>query len=396
MIIMRTLKRLSLAITVAATLASGAVVAGPLPVYNGPAINLASPACLSIGDGVGCSLPLLNVLAGFAPTRQTDAVPPGYVLPTPQGALAPYIVLQAGGGAPNNGDLTQVPLRVEDGFKSNDGGSDSFRATGRTSTLLGNMSDPGNNALVSGLGASADLPGTWDVGLQWLIGALTVNGDRRQIMVGFDYNQPQNATTSLNYWALITVRDLQDSTRDVNYEIRSNPTNTPYNAFSTGKTIDSKPASTDFATVNGVTCVSTSGPESPPILPLPGGNCPAGYEIKVDNAQSTANTEIVAFLPELSSRLESLFGDGYDVISVRMAFGCFGGTAGGGISPGSAADYLSDGGVTRQCESGGFGDVFLLAGAPEQRRVPEPATLSLMLLACVSLLAGVAMRRRRM
>lgn len=380
------------ALAVAASLMSGMAFADPIPVYEGPAINIASPACLSIGDGVGCSLPLLNYLAGYAGTRQTDATPPGYVIPTPQGALAPYIVLQAGGGAPDNSDLTTLPLRVEDGFKSNDGGSDDFRATGKTSTLLGNMNDPGNNALVSGLGAGADLPGTWDVGIDWLIKALTIDGLRRQIMIGFDYNQAQSSTTSLNYWALITVRDLQSVQTDVNYEIRSNPTNTAYDAFSTGKTRDSKPASTDFAVVNGVTCVDTNGSEGIPILPQPGGSCPAGYEVTLNNAQSTATTEIAAFIPELSARLELYRALGYDVISVRMAFGCFGGTPGGSFNPG--LDYLSDAGATSNCENGGFGDVFLLAGAPETL-IPEPATLSLMLLACVSLFAGAALKRRK-
>ena len=142
-------------------------------------------------------------------------------------------------------------------------------------------------------------------------------------MIGFDYNQPQNATTSLNYWALITVRDADGNLANINYEIRSDTGLSPY-AFSTTKTINSKPNSTDFSTVNGVTCIDSTDTMVPPILPITGGQCPAGYNVHIDNAQSTADTEIVAFMPELNTGLEGFLALGYDTISVRMLFGCFG------------------------------------------------------------------------
>lgn len=350
--------------------AAGAVSAAPLPIYEGPTINLQSDACLALGDAYGCSLPLSNYLAGMNPT--TTTANGGYVLPTPQGALAPYIVLQAGGGAPDNSDQTDP--QVEDGFKSNDGGSDDFRATGSTSTTIGNMTNPNNN-LLGGLGSGADLPGTWDVGLDWLIGALTIDGIRRELMIGFDYNQPQNALTSLDYWALVTVRDLSGALADVNYEIRSYPGMDPY-SFTTDKTINSKPSASDFSVVNGVTCIDENGSQAVPVLPQPGGSCPSGYEVTIDNAQSTANTEIVAFLPELNAGLEGFRTSGYDVISVRMLFGCFGGTPQGSFTPGIG--YLSGDGATTNCEGGGFADVFLLAGAPFENRVPEPGSLALL------------------
>ena len=188
----------------------------------------------------------------------TTKVPTGYVIPTPQGAsgLDPYIVLQAGGGAYDNTSPYGATSSIEDGFKANDGTNDSFRATGQTSTLAGNMSDPDNN----GITAAQDLLGTWDVSLNSLINALSPDV-RRELMIGFDYNQPQNgSTTSLNYWALITVRDADGNLVDINYEIRSDTGLSPY-AFSTTKTIDSKPNSTDFSTVNGVTCIDTNGSE---------------------------------------------------------------------------------------------------------------------------------------
>jgi hypothetical protein len=369
-----------------AAMGAGSVNAATLPVYEGPAIDYnSSPACLAIGDGIGCSLPLLNYFAALDPKTQ---VPTGYVIPTPQGALDNYIILQAGGGAYENTDPYGATSSIENGFKSNDGGNDDFRATGNTSAILGNMSNPDNN----GLTAAQDLPGTWDVSLASLINTLSPNSVRRELMIGFDYNQPQNATTSLNYWALITVRDTDGNLANINYEIRSNPVGSNPYTFTTGKTIDSKPLSTDFSTVNGVTCIDSTNTMVPPILPISGGQCPAGYDVHIDNAQSTSDTEIVAFMPELNAGLEGFLALGYDTVSVRMLFGCFGGTPQGDFQPG--VGYLADGGATTQCESGGYGDVYLLAGSP-MNRTPEPGSLALLSIAALGLGFGLRRKARR-
>lgn len=357
-------------------------LAGPLGLY-GATIDKTSPACLTVGDAVSCSAPLLNYLNGLSPS--TKVANGGYVLPSPQGALSSYIVVTAGGGTQANGDTAPSPAIVENGFKSNDVGSDSFLATGKangTTVTAGNLTDPANNSLVAG-----DNPGTWDVGVKWLLDALTINGIRRELTIGFDFNQPQNATTSLDYWSLITLRDLDGGKADINYEIRSNPTNLTYSQFTTGKTFASMPNSTDFSTVNGVTCIDSTNVL--PMLPISGGACPAGYDVAIDNAQSTSDTEIFAFLPELNDNLAQFLNDGYDVASVRLLMGCFGGTPKGSFKPG--VGYLADGGATTNCESGGFGDVFLLAGAP-MNQVPEPGTLVLIGLALGAL--GWNARRR--
>lgn len=349
-----------------------AAVASPLGTYDA-IIDKTSAACLTIGDAISCSAPLLNYLDGLAPT--TTVANGGYVLPTPQGALDSYIVVGAGGGAQDNSDIDPAPpSEVENGFKTNDVTNDDFMATGKadgTTVTAGNMNDPDNNGLVAG-----DNVGTWDVGVNWLLDALTINGQRRELMIGFDYNQPQNTTTSLDYWALITVRDLDGVNADMNFEIRS-PTGQSNILFSTSKTFASQPASTDFATVNGVTCVDDDN--ILPILPISGGQCPAGYETAIDNAQSTSDTEIFAFIPELNENLLAFSGAGYDVISARILFGCFGGTPGGSFQPGIG--YLSDestGGATTNCEGGGFGDVYLLAGQVMTTQMPEPGSLALL------------------
>ncbi len=376
----RSLKILSVA-TVLAGLASPA--SADLLALYGISIDKSSPACGTFGDMVSCSAPMLNYLNGLG--QGTTVENGGYVVSTPQGDLKQYIVVAAGGAAAlDNSDTTPINGQVENGFKTNRAG-DNYLATGKangTSVTLGNMADPTNNTLLAG----ADNPGTWDIATTWLRDALTINGQRRELMIGFDYNQAQSSVTSVDYWGLITVRDIDGNKVDKVFEI-SRYTGQSYLDFTSTKNFASQPASTDFQAVSGTICVYQNV-----TIPNPGGSCPAGDSIKgpllqtIDNSQATNSTEFLAFMPELNDNLESYIGQGYDTISVRLMFGCFGGT-----DNKNGQGYLSDSGETTNCDGGGFGDVYLMAGDVMDNRVPEPSSVALI---AIGLLA-VGLRRRR-
>lgn len=376
----RSLKILSVA-TVLAGLASPA--SADLLALYGISIDKSSPACGTFGDMVSCSAPMLNYLNGLG--QGTTVENGGYVVSTPQGDLKQYIVVAAGGAAAlDNSDTTPINGQVENGFKTNRAG-DNYLATGKangTSVTLGNMADPTNNTLFAG----ADNPGTWDIATTWLRDALTINGQRRELMIGFDYNQAQASATSVDYWGLITVRDIDGNKVDKIFEI-SRYTGQSYLDFTSTKTFASQPASTDFQAVSGTICVYQNI-----TLPNAGGSCPAGDAIKgqlvetIDNSQATNSTEFLAFMPELNDNLESYIGDGYDTISVRLMFGCFGGS-----DNKNGQGYLSDSGETLNCDGGGFGDVYLLAGDVLGNRVPEPSSVALI---AIGLLAA-GLRRGR-
>lgn len=376
-----------LAVSVVA-LASSVATADPLLLYGGPAITDAmksdTRACLNVGDAVSCSAGMLNVLSGLSDTQKTTDNPAGFVFPSPQGALKSALVLATGGNAATgNGDVNPTGSNAEDGFKSNNAG-DTFAATGKTGIVAGNLGNPANNSLT----ASQDALGTWDVDINWLIAALSTSGGRREIMIGFDFNQSQGGSAgTLDYWSLITVRDLLNPTGllDKNFEIKKD--NSGYNVFNSGKTFNSQPNGSEFSTVNVKTCYLTVAGVVTDVIPITGGSCPAGYGT-VNNTTGTSTTEILAFLPELNSNLEAYRDLGYDTISVRMLFGCFDKVG----DPKSGVGYLS-GGSTSNCDGGGNVDVYLLAGQLAPQQVPEPQSLALFGLA-LGALACISRRRR--
>lgn len=374
--------KILLALAMSSAFFAAGAHAGPIAIYNGPAIDKSSPACASFGDAVSCSLPFLNFLNGQAQGTTTSAG--GYVVQSSQGLLKDSIVVQAGGAAAlDNGDTTPAPALVEDGFKSNSG-SDNFLSTGRsngTTMFAGNMADPTNNSLASG----QDNIGTWDVNTTWLKDALTTaDGKRHELMIMFDYNQPQSSVTSMDIWSLITVRKSTGGLPDINYEF--NGSTQGYSSFTSTKNFLSQPAASDFDTVSGTICLY----DNSQTLAYPGGSCPHTYNggnlvTEVDNSQGTDKTEFAAFLPELNANLENYIAQGYDTISVRLLMGCFGGT-----SNKNGQGYLSSG-ETTNCDSGGFGDVYLMGGAAINNQTPEPTSLALAALG----LFGLYRRQRK-
>jgi hypothetical protein len=353
-----------------AGIASNAALAGPLPVYSStyPTPN---SACATLGNFVSCSTGVLNHLSGAGAPGFTG----NYSFSAAQGALHDAIVVTSNGGAIlDNGD---VALPSEDGFTTNNGGNKDYFFTG-------DKNDPANNGALSN-----DTAFSWDMGLSVLNSKLTFDGAYHQMMIAFDFNNPQNGTASLPIWALVTIRDSEGNLANQYFETQKlDPLDIfkDPSLFQSTKTFNgtgvTTPKSTDFALTVGAICVVSATVS----YPSPNGSsCPTGGQLINTNQASNA-VEFINYIPSLD--LKGLEGAGYDTMSVQVWMGCFG--TGGRTSGPTLADSLPVG----PCDTGGYGDIFLIAGAalPDRNDVPEPGTLALFGLSLFGLYAA---RRRQ-
>ncbi|HXE36857.1 MAG TPA: PEP-CTERM sorting domain-containing protein [Azonexus sp.] len=329
-----------------------------VPVFN-DVYPRPSSACATFGNLVSCSTAVLDYLAGV-PTA-------GYVGPysfgTSQGALIDTIVLGTNNGnILNNGDI--VPTGSEDSFSTITPGKDYF-FTGDS----GN--DPLNNGTLLG-----DTAFSWDMSMNSLINALTFDGAFHQMLIGFDMNQPQNSTASLPIWALITVRDVDGNKQNIYFETQNLDPNNIFKdplLYQSDKTFDgtgvTTPGADDFALTVGTICVV----DAVNSYPSPDGtSCPQGGTL-INTNRGSNQLEFVNYLPGLD--LQALFAIGYDTISVQVWMGCFNSPPPNG--PDTSGPPLLNNGSVGDCDTGGFGDIFLMAGAANTQ-VPEPGTLALL------------------
>lgn len=337
--------------------ASTPAQAADLPSFN-TSYPIPSSACATFGNLVSCSTAVLDYLAA---QNYSGYVGP-YSFSTAQGNLIDTIVLATNNGnILNNGDV--VNPGSEDAFKTITPQKDYF-FTGD------NNNDPTNNGSLLG-----DTAFSWDISMSSLIDKLTFGGAFHEMLIGFDMNQPQNSTASLPIWSLITVRDVDGNSKNIYFETQNiNPLNPQADplAYVSDKTFNgtavTTPGADDFAMTVGTVCVVNQFVS----YPSPNGtSCPSGGQL-VNTNRGSNQLEFINYLPGLD--LLDLFSKGYDTLSVQVWMGCFNTPPRNG--PDTSGPDLLNGGSVGPCDTGGFGDIFLLAGDAKYR-VPEPGTLVL-------------------
>lgn len=350
----------------ALSLSAGSALAAPLPVYS-PTYPSPNSACATNGNFVSCSTTVLDYLA----TNNYPGFTGPYSFAAAQGKLIDTIVVTANNGnILNNGDQVNPS---EDGFSTNNGGNKKYFFTG-------DANDPANNGALSG-----DTPFSWDIGLAALNQKLTFDGAYHKMAIAFDFNNPQGDIASLPIWALVTIRDKEGVLSNKYFETQALDLGDLFkdpSLYVSDKTFDGSaittPGADDFALTVGTICVVNATVS----YPSPDGTtCPSGGSpVKTNRASN--EVEFINYLPSLDAL--DLQAQGYDTMSVQIWMGCFNNGVRG------AGPALADGGSIGPCDTGGFGDIFLLAAAAEPGRLPEPGTLGLTGLALLGL-----WRRRR-
>jgi hypothetical protein len=368
-----TFKNLALSAAMLLTAVSSHADLVSIPAYSAtyPTPN---SACATFGNVVSCSTAVMDYLA----SQNTPGFTGSYGFAASQGALLGTLVVASNNGnILNNGDFAGP---TEDAFTTSNGGQVKYFITG-------NNNDPTNNGTLAN-----DTSHSWDIGIGDLINKLTFDNLYHQLMFAFDFNNPQNSTASLPIWTMVTLRDTQGVKADISFETQALDTSggaatifKDPTAYQTTKTFSATtmntPGAGDFAVTVGSICVVSSTIS----YPSPDGStCPNGGQLVNTNRASNA-VEFINYFPGMD--LQSALSNGYDTMSIQVWMGCFNnGVRGSGPA-------LANGGSIGPCDTGGFGDIFMLAGAAQPvTDVPEPGTVMLLGLAMGALAWSV--RRR--
>jgi hypothetical protein len=367
-------KLLAILTTVAASIAPQVSQAAPLYVYSPPGSFdiMANPACIAEGDFVSCSTSFLNYLNNIGSPNYNTTVPSGYVIDSNQGNLKDMVVVGtgAGGQIPTNTDFSD---QIDKGYDIPNNGN--FE----TSTAA----DPAMGPTVG------DSAVAWDTTIQALLDALTIDGIRKNMMIGYDFNETGGTGQATMIWSMVTLRDVDGNLAPISFELNGaqfapaasvysfNTQKTPFDG-TTPTQMDlfggdpTKIGLQDFTYIAGDICVKPDGT----FLPLfaPQTTCPDGYT-HISNNLGTNAAEWISYIPELDEGLEAFMAQGYDVLSAEVKIGCFAPTGVFGST---------------FCNDGGYDDIFIMAG-DIRNNVPEPSALLLFGAA----LLGLGMVRRR-
>ena len=174
-------------------------IAAPITEYNPPAPLdiMNNTACVAEGDFVSCSTALLNYYSGIDLTKVN---PDGYGIKSDQGSMQDFVVVGTGSATGQSGINTDFSTQIDHAYDTPNNGNFT------TSTA----SDPTNGPTIASVsGSPADSLVAWDTTLVALRNALTINGVRQDMLIGYDFNETGGlAGQGVEIWALVTVRDV--------------------------------------------------------------------------------------------------------------------------------------------------------------------------------------------